>query len=467
MEAARSHGPDLATKAAVWNTPSVAASTNGQANRGGERSSELLLAGQAREWATPSASLMNYSEDPRSFQARSKRLVEQGSRPLGVNLGQQASVWPTATVGDSRQSGRHSTTTDVMHSGTTMTDAIRNWPTPATRDCKGANGPEHLAKPRGHHDQLPNAVVLSGLQAPTETGAPSLPGSTRLNPLFVEWLMNWPENWSTPYGPTDSGCSEKVSFQSKQKKRSGSSSKPSRSKPDHIDQVSPRPARAFSDIDKDRYNEMASEGRKALLKKLAAAKSAGVGNKVRDGKYRWAVKKMAVESGHKGNRFQMELVVMKAAKIRVVSPANPPKKMEETYPDVEPDSVGSTIDWLQMLDKKDSPGPGNVRRMIEDLFGKKEDDDAYFETLAEVCDLDEDGEPLDEPLNLVKGMVIEGETLRIITKENKVEITVIKWSHVEQTEEEADSEAAKPKEEPKPVREPTQATARRRGRHTE
>lgn len=74
-----------------------------------------------------------------------------------------------------------------------------NWPTPATRDAKGANGPEHLAKARGHHDQLPNAVVLSGLRAPEETGAASTPASTRLNPAFVEWLMGWPEGHSVPY----------------------------------------------------------------------------------------------------------------------------------------------------------------------------------------------------------------------------------------------------------------------------
>lgn len=33
--------------------------------------------------------------------------------------------WPTPTAADSRSSGRHSTTTGVMHSGTTLTDAVR------------------------------------------------------------------------------------------------------------------------------------------------------------------------------------------------------------------------------------------------------------------------------------------------------------------------------------------------------
>jgi len=439
---------------------------------------------------------MNYSEDPKSFQARSQRLVDQGSRPLGINLGQQtatwqtprasdgekggpnqtlkgkpaltnqARTWPTATVGDSRQSGRHTTKTDVMHAGTTMTDAVRNWPTPmtsddhpknylrgnpnlsqettnwptpATRDYKGANGPEHLAKTRGHHDQLPNAVVLSGLQAPTETGVESPPASSRLNPLFVEWLMGWPEDWSNPYGPTDYACSETELFPSKQKKRSGSSSTKSvRRTPDHSGQVTHAPQ---GGNDKDRYEQMANAKRRALLKKLSEADASGVGNNFKDGKYRLALKKVSLEEGFKGNRFQVVFTVMNAAKIRVVSPANPegkPPKLEETYLDnVEPNPVGADVDWLQMLDENDSPGPGNVRRLFMDLFNKKEiSNDDYLETLAEMCDLDEEGELLKQPLNLAKGMVIDMETLRIITKKKKIEIVVCKWSHVEQTEEE-------------------------------
>lgn len=41
-----------------------------------------------------------------------------------------ASVWPTANVMDSKDSARHTTKTGVMHPGTTLTDAIRQWPSP-------------------------------------------------------------------------------------------------------------------------------------------------------------------------------------------------------------------------------------------------------------------------------------------------------------------------------------------------
>ena len=41
----------------------------------------------------------------------------------------------------------------------------RMWPTPSTRDYKGANGPEHFAsRDRPHMSQLPNAVLVCGLR---------------------------------------------------------------------------------------------------------------------------------------------------------------------------------------------------------------------------------------------------------------------------------------------------------------
>lgn len=100
------------------------------------------------------------------------------------------SSWPSATVGDSRSSARHTTTTGVMHPGTTLIDATRQWaspnvgdascgndatanregspsltgqiwPTPAACDYKGSNGTAHLTAGTGpkHLDQLPNYVT--------------------------------------------------------------------------------------------------------------------------------------------------------------------------------------------------------------------------------------------------------------------------------------------------------------------
>lgn len=218
-----------------------------------------------REWATPAAGLANYTEPPETFAARSEALVARGSRPLGVNLGQQAQTWRTPTARDGSTTGArdpeerlsqgHSvglkdqvTTWQTLRASdgdkggpnqtlrgkpslTAQASTALAWPTPAARDAKGANGPEHLAKERGHHDQLPNAVALwSGHPVPeTSTGGPEssppTPSSRRLNPAFVEWLMGWPPGWSMPsgFGPTGSGSSETASCLPKPRRRSRSS----------------------------------------------------------------------------------------------------------------------------------------------------------------------------------------------------------------------------------------------------
>lgn len=48
-------GANLSRDATLWQTPSVADVTGGHKTRGGARSGELLLKGQADLWATPSA----------------------------------------------------------------------------------------------------------------------------------------------------------------------------------------------------------------------------------------------------------------------------------------------------------------------------------------------------------------------------------------------------------------------------
>jgi len=65
------------------------------------------------------------------------------------------------------------------------------WPTPATRDYKGANGfnttkDKILEGKRSHLGQLPNAVMMEQQAAIGGT----------LNPTWVEWLMGWPLGWT-------------------------------------------------------------------------------------------------------------------------------------------------------------------------------------------------------------------------------------------------------------------------------
>ena len=203
--------------------------------------------------------------------------------------------------------------------------------------------------------------------------------------------------------------------------------------------LSSTPDHSGQDIDGSRGSnsnedeKMASANRKALLQKLSKAKaSGGAWENFKDGKYRLVIKAMVLEDKRKETIFKVVFTVMNATKIPVQSVKTGEKL------DIEPNRAGSDVDWVQTEIDGSNPeamGPANIRRLMLDLFNKKEiSDDEYYETLAEMCDLDSEGDPLTIPLGLAKGLVIDMETVRIETKKKKVEIVVPRWSHVAQTE---------------------------------
>ena len=114
-------------------------------------------------WPTPSASVVNDGESPETWFARRERLKAKKINGNGA--------------------------------GTPLTIASVAWPTPAARDWRGANGPEHMTRERPHMDQLPNYVCHASHQAQT-TSDDGNESPTRLNPLFVEWLMGMPIGWT-------------------------------------------------------------------------------------------------------------------------------------------------------------------------------------------------------------------------------------------------------------------------------
>jgi DNA (cytosine-5)-methyltransferase 1 len=168
---------------------------------------------------------------------------------------------PTPVVTDASSSARHTTETGVMHSGTSLTDAVRLLPTPSAQDGDRGKGPrseEAIAATRDgdqRHDRqkgLPDLprllptpaaadhdrrqdyaragregsggddLVTAAVKAtkdsqwgkyaaaierweavtrpappPTE---PNTRGNPRLSPAFSEWMMGWPAGWVTGAG---------------------------------------------------------------------------------------------------------------------------------------------------------------------------------------------------------------------------------------------------------------------------
>lgn len=76
---------------------------------------------------------------PLSVSMRNQRVCLPATlaRATGVS---GSSFWPTAVVTDGASSARGTTTTDVMHPGTSLSDAIRTWPSPTAQDSEAAGG---------------------------------------------------------------------------------------------------------------------------------------------------------------------------------------------------------------------------------------------------------------------------------------------------------------------------------------
>jgi hypothetical protein len=97
-------------------------------------------------------------------------------------------LWPTAVKQDGASSGRGTTTTGVMHPGTTLTDAMRDF----------------LVATQGDLD--PDSRLLRT----TKRDGATTDDQAVLSPLFVEALMGYPPEWTvcelsaTPSSPTSS-----------------------------------------------------------------------------------------------------------------------------------------------------------------------------------------------------------------------------------------------------------------------
>jgi len=92
-------------------------------------------------WPTPDANTMNDGESAETFAARKQRNIEKhyNGNGMGTPLAVAAQMWSAATTKDANSAARHTTTTGVMHPGTTLTDAVSTWGTPNAHDCKGGS----------------------------------------------------------------------------------------------------------------------------------------------------------------------------------------------------------------------------------------------------------------------------------------------------------------------------------------
>jgi hypothetical protein len=218
-------GKDGSALRGAWETPKASDRSGRQTNSGGQAHLDV----QANNWATPNTL---DSMPPKSETALHREMtVTRPGRSMPSNLRDQATQmdnWPTpnANVSNDRESpeswharAQKTKLATGANNGLPLTVAATQWQTPAARDTKGANSAQHslvTGTGRKHMDQLCNFVAHSSHRAqilPSGNGLSKhrLGSRPRLNPIFTEWLMGWPTQW-TKAEPSASSAAVTVSW---------------------------------------------------------------------------------------------------------------------------------------------------------------------------------------------------------------------------------------------------------------
>lgn len=163
--------------------------------------------------------------------------------------------------------------------------------------------------------------------------------------------------------------------------------------------------------------------RAALLKQIAESSTSGGGNYIRDSRGRLCVKRFAIEEGFEGNRVVIEFYVVASQKIAVFALSDHDQYKKGQPIDVEPYPTGSMVSECYMLgDPKKDPGFGRAKSFVLALYG-------FAPSAVSPSQLIEVMDELDRT-NAARGMIIDYQTRRIVTREKKIEIVVTDFSNV-------------------------------------
>lgn len=135
-------------------------------------------------WPTPAAMMPNDSEDPQEWLARAALLKEKhhngngAGTPLAVAV--KLAQWPTPTIADRKGATKGA----KAQGGMPLSQAAKMWPTSRASDglLMGGAGADH------------SPTLTSAVKHGAAAGA-------ALSPAWVERLMGFPDDWTSP--PTD------------------------------------------------------------------------------------------------------------------------------------------------------------------------------------------------------------------------------------------------------------------------
>lgn len=157
------------------------------------------LSREAAMWSTPTASLHNDGESSETWNARKERNAEKhGNNGMGTPLTMQASMWAPPTSRDHKRG-------DIPNrngSASLSVQADSMWSAPTVADTEGGR--------KSRSGERSDELLLNGQAAALSTSVSILPvhktrtpggrssrAKPRLAPRFVEWLMGWPDGWTS------------------------------------------------------------------------------------------------------------------------------------------------------------------------------------------------------------------------------------------------------------------------------
>lgn len=189
-------GRNLTDEASAWPTPRA----NDPEKRGDFNASDPRngLPGAAALWMTPN--VPNGGRTASHAIAKGKTLQREDGTKVQLGLEHQARTWPSPTV----RCTKGGSAAVIRRDGKSRLDmldyAAEQWSTPRSSD--GEKGGPNQSFGAGGIPLATQAVRASALidyslpDRPTPSGMKSAETRRRLNPLFVEWLMGWPEGLS-------------------------------------------------------------------------------------------------------------------------------------------------------------------------------------------------------------------------------------------------------------------------------
>lgn len=191
---------DAALLTLATSGPQPGASSSSPAR--GSSSSKTSPACSPRQTPTSAPAANGYGETYSAWVSRLRADCSQrrkSARLMSAN-GSSSSGWPNATA--AMTTGAESAGRD---GGDNLQTAVKNWPTPAARDIKGANSAVHLEKSSGslHLDQLPNFVAHCWA---TPTASENSNRTTKMAPshgkthgiVLAGQACDLSEQWATP-----------------------------------------------------------------------------------------------------------------------------------------------------------------------------------------------------------------------------------------------------------------------------